>query len=77
MAREAKVIIRLDEDVKERLQENADKRGMTMSALGSYILGSWLLEEEHKKQMQLEVALAMKDKIISAVVDMEKLPIKQ
>ena len=46
MARNAKVIIMTDERVKERLQDYADRLGMTLSGLGAYILGNWVYQQD-------------------------------
>jgi len=46
MARNAKVIIMMDERVKERLQEYGDQLGMTLSGLGAYILGYWVYQQD-------------------------------
>ena len=46
MARNAKVIIMTDERVKERLQDYADRLGMTLSGLGAYILGHWVYQQD-------------------------------
>lgn len=46
MARNAKLIIMVDERVKERLQDYADRLGMTMSGLGAYILGHWVFQQD-------------------------------
>lgn len=46
MARNAKVIIMTDESIKERLQVYAEKMGMTVSGLGSFILGHWVYQQD-------------------------------
>ena len=46
MARNAKVIIMTDERIKERLQDYADRLGMTLSGLGAYILGHWVYQQD-------------------------------
>lgn len=46
MARNTKVIIMTDERVKERLQDYADRLGMTLSGLGAYILGQWVYQQD-------------------------------
>ncbi len=46
MARNAKVIIMMDERVKERLKEYGDQLGMTLSGLGAYILGNWVYQQD-------------------------------
>lgn len=42
MQREDKVIIRLSVEKKEEFQRLAEELGMTMSALGAYVIGNFL-----------------------------------
>lgn len=42
MVRQAKVIIRINDKMKETFQEYADRLGMTTSGLGSYVIGQWV-----------------------------------
>lgn len=48
MAREEYVKVRINADIKEEFQKLADEYGMTMSALGSFVIGSFV-----KQQRQL------------------------
>lgn len=53
MAREAKIIIRIKQDVKEKFQTHAENLGMTVSGLGAYVIGLWLLKQEpDRKEVQ-------------------------
>jgi antitoxin component of RelBE/YafQ-DinJ toxin-antitoxin module len=51
MAREEKVVARMTAEMKEKIQEIAQDRGITMSALIAYVLGSYVQQEEFKKEM--------------------------
>jgi antitoxin component of RelBE/YafQ-DinJ toxin-antitoxin module len=42
LQREEKVIIRLSADKKDEFQRLAEELGMTMSALGAYVIGNFL-----------------------------------
>lgn len=61
MARNAKVIIMMDERVKERLQGYADQLGMTLSGLGAYILGHWVYQQDKMVNPFIE---RMKDELV-------------
>jgi len=61
MARNAKVIIMIDERVKERLQDYADRLGMTLSGLGAYILGHWVYQQDEMVSPFME---QMKDAMV-------------
>jgi len=52
MARDEKVMIRLTTDVKSELQIHAENYGMTMSSLGSFIIGKWLADQRGLKPLQ-------------------------
>lgn len=71
MAREAKVIIRLDESIKTKFQQVAEERGMTISALGSYVIGTWVNEEEHKKDLQERLTLSLKSDILQVAKEFQ------
>jgi antitoxin component of RelBE/YafQ-DinJ toxin-antitoxin module len=51
MAREEKVVARMTAEMKEKIQEIAEDRGITMSALVAYVLGSYVEQEEFKKKL--------------------------
>ncbi|MBY6270396.1 hypothetical protein [Parageobacillus thermoglucosidasius] len=55
MARDDKVIIRLRSDVKEEFQRIADELGMTISALGSYVIGKFVRENKKSEMMSVAV----------------------
>lgn len=64
MARDAKIIIRVPESVKDEFQKVAEEMGMTMSALGAYCVGQYLRQERSKVQVQ--------DKMLESVLPMFK-----
>ena len=52
MAREEKIVIRVSEKMKNDFQELADSMGMSMSGLGAFVIGHYMREELHRRQMQ-------------------------
>lgn len=46
MARDNTLMIRVDDSVKERFQAQANSFGLTMSALGAFVIGEWLSNRE-------------------------------
>jgi len=61
MARDEKVIIRLTDDIKSEFQQIAEEMGMTISALGSYVIGAYIREQKNK--------VAFQEKMISPMVE--------
>lgn len=45
-SRQERIIVRLNPDMKERFQEIAGQYGITMSALGAYVIGQWVVNQE-------------------------------
>lgn len=56
MARDEKVVIRLTDDVKNEFQEVAGTMGMTISALGSYVIGDYLRRLKNDKAIVEKMA---------------------
>jgi len=54
MAREAKVVIRLVEEKKDEFQELADQLGMSMSSLGSFVIGQWIYQQKQVVKPMLD-----------------------
>ncbi|MGW9286394.1 hypothetical protein ACWGSA_30330, partial [Streptomyces diastaticus] len=54
-----KLVIRLVESVKEDFQAYSEELGMTMSALGSYVVGEWIRQQKNKERLEEKSALAM------------------
>ena len=65
MARDAKIIIRVPDEIKEDFQTIAESMGMTMSSLGAYCIGKFLNEEKNKKEMHEKMIELISPKIIS------------
>lgn len=42
IARDTRVSIKVEQDMKFKLQDTAQKYGLTISALGAYIIGQWM-----------------------------------
>lgn len=51
MARDINLVIRVDGAIKQRLQDEATKRGLTMSFLGAFIIGEWLRNQDRVSPM--------------------------
>lgn len=52
MARDEKVIIRLTEETKNKFQSIAERYGLTISALGSYVIGEYVSRIEKNEEIQ-------------------------
>lgn len=61
MARDAHLVLRLSDAMKFRFQRLADRRGVTMSALGAVIIGSWVDAEETKERVAAEMVAGAQD----------------
>ena len=66
MARDEKIVIRLTEEIKQEFQNTAEELGMTISALGSYIIGDYLRRLKNEKAFQEQM-------IVPAIETMSKL----
>lgn len=64
MARDTTMVIRVDSAIKERFQEIASKRGITMSSLAANVIGEWIANQER-------VAPFMKD-LATGLIEMVK-----
>lgn len=62
MARDAKVMIRLEENSKAELDSFAESMGLTTSALGAFIIGSWLHSQKQNARMQAQAEGIMIEK---------------
>jgi antitoxin component of RelBE/YafQ-DinJ toxin-antitoxin module len=47
MARDARIIILTDEKIKNRMIEMAEQMGMTLSGLGSYVVGNFVHQQDN------------------------------
>lgn len=56
MARDEKVVIRLTDDVKAEFQTVAESMGMTISSLGSYVIGDYLRRLKNDKVIMEKMA---------------------
>jgi antitoxin component of RelBE/YafQ-DinJ toxin-antitoxin module len=63
LARDEKIVIRLTEDVKNRFQEIAERYGLTISALGSYVIGEYVAKVENNTRMQEKILGKMVDEM--------------
>lgn len=69
MARDERINIRLRADVKEEFQRMADELGMTISALGSYVIGKFVRENKKNAALQEKMLEPMIDEMVKAFVD--------
>jgi len=73
LARDEKLMIRLDEKMKFQFQMYADRYGVTMSALGAVIIGEWVDAQNLQAQARekvLETAQAsVKQKLDEPLTD--------
>lgn len=70
MARDARIVIMIDEKIKNRLIEMADQMGMTLSGLGSYILGHYVKQQD-------EIVKPMTEKIVKQMMEMTREMMKE
>lgn len=66
MARDERINIRLRSDVKEEFQRMADELGMTISALGSYVIGKFVRENKKNAALQEKMIEPMIDEMVKA-----------
>ena len=64
MARQDRVSIMLETEIKERFQYYATSMGLTNSALGAFLLGQWVFAQDRVNGPMME---AMKDLMTKAV----------
>lgn len=70
MARDEKLIIRLTDDVKDEFQTIAEGMGMTMSALGSFVVGDFVRRTKDEKVMREKMMEVASDKMTAAIAEM-------
>lgn len=46
IVRDEKIIVKLSAEKKGQLQDISEKMGVSMSAIGAYIIGQWLMQQE-------------------------------
>lgn len=59
MARDEKVIIRLTEETKNKFQNIAERYGLTISALGSYVIGEYVARVEKNQEIERKALEAL------------------
>lgn len=73
MARDERIIIRLRTDVKEEFQRLAEDMGMTISALGSYVIGKFVVDHKRNRELQEKMIAPAVDELIKFISsDVEK-----
>lgn len=64
MARNATIHVAVRDDIKEKFSEIANRYGMTMSALASYIIGQYIYNHERLiDPLSDDVRFLIKDKV--------------
>jgi hypothetical protein len=69
MARTARVNIMVDDSIKERIEIYASRMGLTSSALGAFILGQWVAQQEHITGSLLDVGKLIIEKAAKGELD--------
>ncbi|OQP08980.1 hypothetical protein [Geobacillus thermoleovorans] len=67
MARDEKVIIRLTQETKNKFQSIADRYGLTISALGSYVIGEYVSRIEKNEEMQQKMFETLLEDMVEVV----------
>lgn len=67
MARDEKVIIRLTEETKNKFQGIAERYGLTISALGSYVIGEYVSRIEKNEEMQKKMFEKLLEDMVETV----------
>ncbi len=67
MARDEKVIIRLTEETKNKFQRIAERYGLTISALGSYVIGEYVSRIEKNEEMQKKMFETLLEDMVETV----------
>lgn len=73
MARDEKLMIRLEEKTKWEFQRLADRYGVTMSALGAVILGQWVDQQREagkvKDMLMVQAGEGLKEQLAKPITD--------
>ena len=69
MARDERIIIRLRADVKEEFQGMAEEMGMTISALGSYVIGKFVVDHKRNRELQEKMIMPAVNELVKMIAD--------
>ncbi|WP_297987401.1 hypothetical protein [uncultured Anoxybacillus sp.] len=69
MARDERIIIRLRTDVKEEFQRLAEDMGMTISALGSYVIGKFVVDHKRNRELQEKMVVPAVNELVKMIAD--------
>ncbi|MCL6588178.1 MAG: hypothetical protein K6T72_17085 [Anoxybacillus sp.] len=69
MARDERIIIRLRADVKEEFQDMAEQMGMTISALGSYVIGKFVVDHKRNRELQEKMIMPAVNELVKMIAD--------
>jgi hypothetical protein len=69
MAKDARMIILMEEKTKDKFAELAEKMGTTMSSLGAHVIGQWVYQQNSVMEL---MERQMKDVIASEMAKGDK-----
>jgi len=69
LARDERIIIRLRTDVKEEFQRLAEDMGMTISALGSYVIGKFVVDHKRNRELQEKMVVPAVNELVKMIAD--------
>ena len=69
MARDERIILRLRTDVKEEFQGMAEEMGMTISALGSYVIGKFVVDHKRNRELQEKMIMPAVNELVKMIAD--------
>jgi predicted DNA-binding protein len=70
LARDARVNILTTEEIKQKLEYLAERMGMTTSALGSYIIGNFIYQQEELYGSLLDVGRIILERSVERAKNM-------
>lgn len=70
LARDARVNILTTEEIKQKLEYLAERMGMTTSALGSYIIGNFIYQQEELYGSLLDVGRTILERSVERAKNM-------
>lgn len=65
--RDEKIIVKMSADRKAELQQISEEMGVSMSAIGAYIIGQWLMQQRAMKQVVMPKMLDVMEGLMVTV----------
>uniref|UniRef100_UPI00300F910B hypothetical protein n=1 Tax=Anoxybacillus gonensis TaxID=198467 RepID=UPI00300F910B len=56
-------------DVKEEFQDMAEQMGMTISALGSYVIGKFVVDHKRNRELQEKMIMPAVNELVKMIAD--------